>query len=90
MTPTEQIPNLVEASWEDFQSAGLIWWVNRALHLFGWALAYESDAEGRVIRVFPARCRYRGFPEDVEAKGFQQLTEHLQTNMPALIRDVKE
>jgi hypothetical protein len=31
------MPPLVETTWREFADAGLFWWINRGLHLFGWA-----------------------------------------------------
>lgn len=66
-----------ERNWEEFRNTGLIWWINRSLHLFGWALVAEIEA-GKVFRVYPARCRFRGFTGDVEDQGFSQLREYLK------------
>lgn len=77
---------LKEVSWQEFVDAGLFWWVNRTLHLFGWALVreYPTDAPPRV---YPARCRYRGFPEDVEDDGFKRLSRHIRDNADDMVRD---
>lgn len=85
--------NLTEATWEEFAKAGFFWWVNRALHLFGWAIVREcesADPDAKVIRVYPARCRFRGFEPDIEKDGFVRLTKHLNENMPNLVRDTLE
>jgi len=70
--------NMIEQrGWREFKDSKLLWWVNRSLHLFGWAIVYhESDEEG--ITVYPARVKFRGFPEDVESEGFAKLTEYLE------------
>lgn len=86
-------PNLVEVSWEEFASAGLFWWINRTLHLFGWALVREMDSDepdAKVLRVYPARCRFRGFSEEVETDGFKRLTAHLQANVSELVKHTEE
>lgn len=83
-------PNLIETSWDEFGDAGLFWWVNRSLHLFGWALVREVDDAGKAIRVYPARCRYRGFLEADETAGFQKLTSHLRDNVDDLVQHTKE
>jgi len=91
--PAPKPPSIVEATWDDFAAAGLFWWVNRALHLFGWALVREMDSDepdAKVLRVYPARCRFRGFSEDVEADGFVRLTAHLRDNMDELVQHTKE
>lgn len=82
--------NLVETTWEEFVEAGLFWWVNRTLHLFGWALVRECMPDGSVQRVYPARCRFRGFSEEKEADGFRRLTAHLKKNVDLLTEHVKD
>ena len=86
-------PKLVETSWEELAQAGLFWWVNRTLHLFGWAVVRETetaDHDGPIIRVYPARCRFRGFTRDVEADGFKRLTAHFQSNASELVKQTEE
>ena len=79
---------LTESTWNEFQDAGLVWWMNRILHLFGWAIVLEQDEEsGEIKRVYPAKTNFRGFPADVEANGFHKLTNHLRDEMPKLVRD---
>lgn len=87
--PPPKPPVLVEASWEDFTAAGLFWWINRSLHLFGWALVREMDGD-KVVRVYPARCRFRGFDEATESDGFVRLTAHLRDNADELVAHTKE
>lgn len=85
---------ITEASWEEFGAAGLFWWVNRGLHLFGWALVREvADPETsaeRIVRVYPARCKFRGFGQDVEEDGFRRLSEHLRENAGRNADEAKE
>ena len=90
---TVKPPNLVETSWDEFASAGLFWWINRGIHLFGWALVREMDSDepdAKVLRVYPARCRFRGFSEDVEDDGFRRLTADIEANIPNLVRDTSD
>lgn len=82
-------PNIEESSWEEFANAGLFWWVNRSLHLFGWVLVYETyEDSDKVSRVYPAMCRYRGFSEEVEESGFRKVTAHIKSRMSHLLEDV--
>lgn len=74
-------------TWDEFREAGLLWWVNRALHIFGWALVVEVDGEGQVTNCYPARCRFRGFAEDSEVRGFRKLSKHLHENSARLVDD---
>lgn len=63
-----------ESTWNDFQDLGLLWWVNRGLHVFGWAILFEQNLEtGEVLRVYPARVEWRPFGPDHEAEGFRKI-----------------
>jgi hypothetical protein len=73
-----------EKSWDEFRQAGLLWWVNRMLHLFGWSIVCETGDDGRVVRTFPAQTAWRGFERHVEESGFKTVTYHLAENMDRL------
>lgn len=79
-----------ERTWEEFVSCGLTWWINRSLHLFGWAIQYEVNEAGRITRGYPVRCSYRGFSEADEDAGFERLTKFLAKNSGQLLDDLKE
>lgn len=68
-------------TWDEFREAGLLWWINRTLHLFGWVIVVEVDDEGKVNNVYPARCKYRGFARELEEEGFKDLSKHLKDNI---------
>ncbi len=78
-----------EASWDEFQKSGLLWWVNRTLHLFGWAIVFQVEDDGTISKVYPARSQFRGFDSKVEAEGFKNLTEHLMAEQERLLKDVQ-
>lgn len=79
---------LEEQSWEEFREAGLLWWVNRQLHLLGWALVVDVDQDtGAVKRAYPARTRFRGFDPASEDEGFKKVTAHLRANADRLAAD---
>lgn len=86
--------NIEEREWKDLQDAGLLWWINRSLHLFGWEIVFEVETDGRIrafpgrIRAFPAQTRWRGFSEADEEAGFKKLTEHLKSEIDPLVEDV--
>jgi hypothetical protein len=77
-------------SWEEFRASGLLWWINRTLHLFGWAIVVGIESDGEVFEVYPARVRFRGFDTDSEIKGFIALTDHLGENIKALQEEAGE
>lgn len=82
-------PMIQPASWKELQDAGLLWWINRTLHLFGWAIVFDVESDGTIIAVYPARVRFRGFPEADENEGWTKLTHHIDTEMPRLLKDVE-
>lgn len=77
-------------SWKEFQDAKLLWWVNRILHAFGWAIVIGINEQGEINDVYPARVRFRGFDEKTEMDGFIGLTEHLNANIKELVKEAKE
>lgn len=61
-------------TWEEFRESGLLWWVNRLLHTFGWAIVVVLEHHGKVSDVYPARVPFRGFSEKSEEAGFRRLS----------------
>lgn len=79
-----------QKSWDDFKNIGLLWFVNRTLHVFGWSLVYEYNEAGDLQIVYPARVQWRGFTEDVETQGFIKISEYLKENIEELVKESKE
>ena len=79
-------------TWDEFRKTGLLWWINRQLHLFGWAIALsldkDEDGNWKVIDVFPARVDFRGFSEQDEAEEFEKLTKYLTEHANELMKDI--
>lgn len=79
-------------SWEKFRSSGMLWWANRILHVFGWAIVVEySTLPGRkkqqITSVYPARVKYRGFAEEQETIGFKKLAKYMKKNVDILVKE---
>lgn len=72
---------------EDFQDSGLLWMVNQQLHLFGMALVVEYDEDLKAKRMYPAKCKFRGFAEGDNDKGYKRVTEYMIQNASDLIKD---
>lgn len=77
-------PEAAEA-WKTLQEVGLLWWINRSLHLFGWAIVLDADLDekGEVVRVtsaYPMRVKERGFSPEREWRGFARLEAYLREN----------
>lgn len=81
------IPYLIEKDWLAFQKIGLLWWTNRILHLFGWAIVYEFR-QNKLRFVYPKRVTYRGFDHGDEEEGFKALTGYLEKNSGMLNDEV--
>ena len=77
-------------TWKEFQDAKLLWWINRLLHTFGWAIVFDVEADGEITAVYPARVKFRGFDEKSESDGFIGLTEHLRTTVNQLADECHE
>ena len=78
---------LDERSWEEFRDSGLFWFINRTLHLFGWAICMTLDNSGKVERCFPARCKFRGFDRESETEGFINVSQYLKDNIDTLVSE---
>lgn len=87
----EDVKEMIERrEWKEFQEAGLLWWVNRFLHLFGWVIVTVRDSDsGELTAVFPAKCCFRGFDRADEEEGFQKLTAHIGEQIESMRADVE-
>jgi hypothetical protein len=79
-----------EKSWEEFRESKLLWWVNRSLHLFGWAIICNTDEDGHIINTYPARVKFRGFDNKFEDEGFQGLSDYIKENIEELQKEAYE
>lgn len=60
---------VIKKSWLEFRELGLLWWINRILHTFGWAICVDIDSG----EAYPARVKFRGFNEKCEELGFSKM-----------------
>lgn len=80
--------NMVEKrTWEEFRNIKLLWWINRTLHLFGWAIVYQVESDGTISDVYPARVKFRGFED--ESEEFIGLTKYIQSEIDNLVDETK-
>jgi len=87
----EKVSSMVtRRPWKEFQSSKLLWWVNRSLHLLGWAICLDVDESGNVIDAYPSRVKFRGFDQDSESKNFIILSEHIRENADKLVEEAKD
>lgn len=85
---------LCEIPWSMFRNSGALWFINRTLHLFGLAIVFETgpgeDGDETVKRVYPARCKFRGFDEASETDWFKRLTKYLNAMGETLIAETMD
>ena len=82
--------NAVERkSWKEFRESGLLWFVNRTLHLFGWSIVI-SIKDGEIDEIYSAKVVFRGFSEQVEEEGFKALSKHIKENIDDIVEDTVE
>jgi hypothetical protein len=69
-------------TWKAFEKAGLLWFVNRLLHVFGWVIVFvEDDKTGEIQEVWPARTTMLGFEHEVDEAGQKKFVEALRRNL---------
>ncbi len=76
-------------TWEEFRNSKLLWFVNRSLHIFGWAIVVQME-DDKIIEAYPARVKFRGFDEKSEEEGFIGLSEYMKENSEELLAEAKE
>jgi hypothetical protein len=77
-----------QKDWTEFRENGLLWWVNMILHTFGWAIVFNMEY-GKVINVYPARVKYRGFAEQNNTEGYAKVSQYLKDNAENLLEESK-
>lgn len=75
-----------QKSAKEFQESGLLWFINTILHMFGWAIVYDPDKN----EIYPARCKFRGFDEKSNDKGYQKVSKYLLENIEQLQKETLE
>ncbi len=85
----EPVKMVAKKSWEEFRDNGLLWWINMVLHTFGWAIVTETES-GRIINVYPARVRFRGFGEKNNTEGYIKISKFMRNNAKDLLDEAKD
>jgi hypothetical protein len=86
----ENVQMVEKKTWEEFRTWGMLWWINRLLHTFGWALVFDIDAEGKITEVYPARVKFRGFGEQQETEGFVAVSRFMKYTADELAAEAQE
>ena len=80
--------NVERKSWEEFRSAGLLWAVNSFLHIFGWSIVIQIDDDNTIV-AYPARTSWRGFSEDSQARGYENISKYMKEHANELYEEAK-
>jgi len=81
------VNNFEKRTWREFQSNGLLWFVNSILHVFGWAIVIIVNDFNNIVEVYPARTRFRGFSSETNTANYKKLTEYMVDNASKLLKD---
>lgn len=81
---------IIEKTWEEFRSSGMLWWINMILHTFGWAICVDLDGGGKIYKVMPARVKYRGFDSENNTDGYIKVSKYLKDNVTELLKESME
>lgn len=70
-------------TWKEFQDSGMLWFVNRIIHVFGWSIVLVFNEE-QFVGCYPARVSFRGFNADSEEKGYKKVSTFMQSEADTL------
>lgn len=73
-------------TWEEFRNSKLLWFMNTILHTFGWAIVIDVD-NGKIVDVYPARVKFRGFSEEINTDGYIGLSKYMKDNCEELLKE---
>ena len=76
-------------NWEEFMSSGLLWFINTILHTFGWSIVIKKY-DNKIIDVYPARVKFRGFSEESNTDGYIKISNYLKNNIDELAKEANE
>ena len=86
-----------EKTWEEFRETGLLLIINHVLHVFGWAICFDFDSYdketgevGKLLKVYPARCKFRGFKDERIRESYKKVTEYMKNNIDELSKEINE
>lgn len=80
-------PMIDRRDWKEFQESGMLWWINRIIHTFGYSIVLEIDTNNKVVGAYPARVAYRGFSEKVENEGYSNVSRYMRNNAEDLVEE---
>lgn len=82
---------VTKKTWQEFRDAGMLWWINSILHIFGWSIVVElAEETNEIAEVYPVRTKFRGFSEDIATEGFKKVTNYMSKEIENLKKEVGE
>lgn len=76
--------------WGEFRRTGLFLLINQLLHAFGWAIVFVVDRDDKIIEVYPARVKYRGFSEKDTENSYIKIAKYMDENSKDLLDEIKD
>lgn len=74
-------------TWSEFKETGLLLFINNILHVFGWAIVFATDKEGKIIDVYPARVKFRGFDGENSSESHLKIAKWIDANHSELLKE---
>ena len=81
--------NEEQEGWAAFREAGMLWMINRTLHIFGWSIVVHTD-ENEVVQVYPKQVKFAGFVRDREELGYIRVRQYMSDNAHELLKRLEE
>ena len=81
---------MTRTTWEAFINSRMLWFVNRLLHVFGWAIVVAYDENDQFVEAYPARTKVLGFPETVDFEARAAFLAAIDPACVAVITDAAE
>ena len=82
--------NETAEAWKNFRNTGLLWFVNRILHVWGIAIVLEMDENENVISAQPELVDAIGFSRESEVNGYLRLRGYAALVSEELLADITE
>ena len=80
---------VTKKTWKEFRESGFLWWINMILHTFGWEIVFEISKRVKIINVYPARVKYRGFDMKSTENGYIKVSKYMDENSKELLDEAR-
>ncbi len=75
-------------AWTLFRNSGLLWYVNRTLHLIGWSIVLEIEEDDNTVSAaYPLRTTWFGFSDESNERNLKAFRTHMINNSLHLMRE---